>query len=155
MTESPRATGDTASRVWSAMHSFVTDQDRRRSVREALDLGPVKAALLIKLAQGQMTLREIARAIDVDPSAATVAVDKLEDRGLVRRTPHPDDNRRKLVHLTATGRAATARVQQILSEAPPALAALPAEDLALLEEILTRLDARTEPVSVRPIPGRA
>jgi len=38
--------------------------------------------VLIKLADGPMTLREIARAVDVDPPAATVGVDKLEARGL-------------------------------------------------------------------------
>src|SRR5580704_14369213 len=99
MTTRP-ATPDTASLVWTARRDFVTGQDRRRALHAALDLGPAKIELLIKLADGPMTLREIARAVEVDPPAATVGVDKLEARGLVRRTPHPDDNRRKLVHLT-------------------------------------------------------
>ena len=86
---------DTAARVWSALHEFVTGQDRRRALRAALDLGPGKVEVLIKLADGPMTLREIARAAEIDPPAATVGVDQLEARGLVHRTPHPDDNRRK------------------------------------------------------------
>jgi DNA-binding MarR family transcriptional regulator len=76
---------DTASRVWSALHKFVTGQDRRRALHAALDLGPGKVEVLIKLADGPMTLREIARAVDVDPPAATVGVDKLEARSLVHR----------------------------------------------------------------------
>jgi DNA-binding MarR family transcriptional regulator len=130
---------DTASRVWSAMHDFVTGQDRRRALHAALDLGPAKVELLIKLGDGPMTLREIARAVDVDPPAATVGVDKLEARGLVHRTAHPDDNRRKLVHLTEAGREAAQRGQAILNEPPAELANLGSGDLARLEEILARL----------------
>lgn len=129
----------TASRVWTALHEFVTGQDRRRALRATLDLGPGKVEVLIKLAAGPMTLREIASAVEIDPPAATVGVDKLEARGLVHRTPHPDDNRRKLVHLTDSGRGAARRGQAILDEPPPALAGLGADDLARLDEILTRL----------------
>src|ERR1035441_7585352 len=94
---------DTASRVWTALHEFVTGQDRRRALNAALDLGPAKVELLIKLTDGPMTLREIARAVDVDPPAATVGVDKLEARGLVHRTPHPDDNRKERLRLFRRG----------------------------------------------------
>ena len=57
---------DTASRVWTALHEFVTGQDRRRALHAALDLGPAKVELLIKLADGPMTLREIAHAVAAD-----------------------------------------------------------------------------------------
>src|SRR5450755_3443164 len=124
---------DTASRVWSALHEFVTGQDRRRALRAALDLGPGKVEVLIKLTDGPMTLREIARAAEIDPPAATVGVDQLEARGLVHRTPHPDDNRRKLVHLTDAGRDEAQRGRQILNEPPAALTSLDPDDLARLD----------------------
>ncbi|MGO9751132.1 MAG: MarR family winged helix-turn-helix transcriptional regulator [Solirubrobacteraceae bacterium] len=134
---------DTASRVWRALHEFVTGQDRRRALRAALDLGPGKVEVLIKLADGPMTLREIARAAEIDPPAATVGVDQLEARGLVHRTAHPDDNRRKLVHLTDAGREAAQRGQAILNEPPSALTNLDSDDLARLNEILIRLQTNT------------
>jgi len=134
---------DTASRVWTALYEFVTGQDRRRALRAALDLGPTRVELLIELADGPMTLREIARAVEIDPPAATVGVDQLEARGLVHRTPHPDDNRRKLVHLTDAGREAAQRGQAILSEPPPALTNLDPDELARLDEILTRLQTNS------------
>jgi DNA-binding MarR family transcriptional regulator len=134
---------DTASRVWSALHEFVTGQDRRRALRAALDLGPGKVEVLIKLTDGPMTLREIASAAEIDPPAATVGVDKLEARGLVHRTPHPDDNRRKLVHLTDAGRDAARRGQAILNEPPAALTSLDPDDLAWLDEILTRMQSHS------------
>jgi DNA-binding MarR family transcriptional regulator len=130
-----------ASRVWTALHEYVTGQDRRRALRAALDLGPGKVEVLIKLAGGPMTLREIALAVDVDPPAATVGVNQLEARGLVHRTAHPDDNRRKLVHLTDAGRDAARRARAILAEPPAELASLDPEDLARLDEILARLRA--------------
>jgi DNA-binding MarR family transcriptional regulator len=141
MTTQPAVPPDTASRVWTALQEFVTRQDRRRALHAALDLGPGKVEVLIKLADGPMTLREIARAVDVDPPAATVGIDRLEARGLVHRTPHPDDNRRKLVHLTDAGRDAARRAQAILTEPPAELAGLDSDDLARFDEILTRLQA--------------
>ncbi len=143
-TRSATALG-TASRVWRPLHEFVTGQDRRRALRAALDLGPGKVEVLIKLADGPMTLREIARAAEIDPPAATVGVDRLEARGLVHRTPDPDDNRRKLVHLTDAGRDAAQRGQAILDEPPSALTDLGSDDLARLDEILTRLQINRRP----------
>lgn len=130
-----------ASRVWTALYEYVTGQDRRRALRAALNLGPGKVEVLIKLADGPMTLREIADAVDVDPPAATVGVNQLEARGLVHRTAHPDDNRRKLVHLTDAGRDAARRAQAILGEPPAALASLNPGDLARLDAILAQLRA--------------
>jgi DNA-binding MarR family transcriptional regulator len=138
------ATG-TATRIWAVMQQFVTGHDRRHAVRSALDLGPVKVELLIGLTDGPMTLREIARAIAVDPPAATVAVDLLEARGLVQRAPHPDDNRRKLVHLTDAGRQTAARGRQILTEPPPSLTALPAEQLEALDQAFAALATDSMP----------
>jgi DNA-binding MarR family transcriptional regulator len=146
MTNRPATPPDTASRVWTALRESVTGQDRRRALHAALDLGPAKAELLIKLADGPITLREIARAVEADPPAATAGVDKLEARGLVHRTAYPGDNRRKLVHLTGAGREAARRGQAILSEAPPALTDLDSDDLARLDEILTRLQANRRPL---------
>jgi DNA-binding MarR family transcriptional regulator len=139
-------TDDTASaaQAWAEMLAFIMGQDRLRALRIELDLGVGKSELLIKLAQAPMTLREVAQAAEVDPSAATVAVDRLEQRGLVRRQAHPDDKRRRLVHLTDAGQRAAATAQRILTDPPPALAALDADDIAALTRIFAALNARPE-----------
>ena len=88
-----------------------------------------------------MTLRELARAIEDRPARR-----HRRRRQDWRRAawssapPHPDDNRRKLVHLTEAGRETAHRGQAILDEPPAPLAGLSADDLARLEEILHRLD---------------
>lgn len=140
MTARPSQPADPAVRVWTAMYDFVAAQDRRKPLRDVLDLGPLRVKLLAMLGDGPMTLREIAETFGIDAPAATVTIDKLEARGLVKRTPHPDDNRRKLVHITDPGRAAAARGQQILFDPPAALAGLAPEELAQLEQIMSRLD---------------
>jgi DNA-binding MarR family transcriptional regulator len=143
MASGSSAQTELAARVWSAMQAFVGAQDRRRDLQEALDLGRglgrVKA--LVLLSDGPMTLRDIAEANGVDAPYATVIVDKLVSRGLVERTAHPDDLRRKLVKLTAAGHEAAALAEQILAEPPAALVALAPADLALLDEVLTRVVA--------------
>ncbi|MBR7837015.1 MarR family transcriptional regulator [Actinospica durhamensis] len=141
--DTPTSSQDAASAqaAWAGMQAFVTGHDRRRDLRVELDLGAGKAELLIKLAQAPMTLREIAQAVDVDPSAATVGVDRLERRGLVRRGAHPDDSRRKLVHLTEAGLRAAATAERILADPPPELAVLDPRDLAALTRIFATLNA--------------
>jgi DNA-binding MarR family transcriptional regulator len=129
--------------AWSAMRAFVAAHDRRRELQVALGLGRGlgRVKVLVLLTGGPMTLRDLAEATGVDAPYATVIVDKLVSRELVERTAHPDDNRRKLVQLTASGRDAAALAGQILAEPPAALLALAPGDLALLEDVLTRLAA--------------
>lgn len=133
------------------MRAFVAAHDRRRELQEALGLGRGlgRVKVLVLLTDGAMTLRDIAEANRVDAPYATVIVDKLVSRGLAERTAHPDDNRRKLVQLTASGRDAAALAGQILAEPPAALLALPAADLALLDDVLTRL-VRTDASAPAP-----
>ncbi|SFW92137.1 MarR family winged helix-turn-helix transcriptional regulator [Amycolatopsis australiensis] len=137
----PGSDNASATRAWTEMVAFITGQDRLRALRLELDLGVGKAELLIKLARAPMTLREIAQAAEVDPSAATVAVDRLERRGLVRRQPHPEDKRRRLVHLTDAGLRAAEAARRILTDPPPALAALDRADIAALTRIFAALNA--------------
>ena len=48
--------------------------------------------------------QEIARQLGVDRTTMVGMVDRLEEKTLVRRRPHPDDRRKNVVELTATGR---------------------------------------------------
>lgn len=143
MTHQPPSSADAAVRVWATMQAFVAGQDRRQELREAFDFGRGlgRVALLLKLTDGPMTLREIAESQGVDAPYATVIVDKLVSRGLAERTPHPEDNRRKLVTLTDAGRDAAALARDIMARPPAALTELPASDLAALDQILARLTA--------------
>ena len=131
--------GDAASRAWRTMSDLVLDQNRKAAVSEALGLSFARVRALRRLAARPHTLRELAAELLADPPYVTLIVDDLEERGLVQRTPHPQDRRAKLVQLTDAGRAAAARADAILDTPPDALVGLSAEDLAALLRVLERL----------------
>jgi DNA-binding MarR family transcriptional regulator len=130
---------DLARRAWRAMSDVVLDHDRKDAVSAALGLSFARVRALRRLAAEPLTLRALAERLAADPPYVTLIVHDLEERGLVQRTPHPEDRRAKLVALTAEGRAAAARAGAILDDPPEALLAVPAEDLQALLRVLERL----------------
>lgn len=131
-----------ASRVWRALRTLVLEgNDGQREVCRALDLSFVKVKAVRRLAGQPMSLSRLASALLIDAPYATVIVGDLERRGLVTRSPNPDDGRSKLVSVTAAGRRAARLAEAILGEPPPALRALNAGDLAELERIMRALSA--------------
>lgn len=80
-----------------------------RRVRQARPVGDltvtqVSALTSLRLA-GALTPRELADVERVQPPTMTKIVGKLEDRGLVRRTPHPTDGRQVILTATEGGQA--------------------------------------------------
>jgi DNA-binding MarR family transcriptional regulator len=155
MAGSWRRSADPVQQVWALMQRFVEAHDRRGELAEALGfrLGGGRGKILFQLRDGPVTLGQLAEANGVDAPYATLIVDKLEARGLVERRPHPDDRRRKLVTLTAAGHNAIATADAILLRPPPAISSLPADDLAQLTALFTRLldaDAPEGPTSSAP-----
>lgn len=103
----------------------------------SLDLTTPQANALRDLNR-PMTMRELADVMVCDPSSVTYVVDRLEDRGLVERRPHPTDRRAKVLHLTDDGaRARAALIQRFEYESP--LAALTDTDLTALRAMLARV----------------
>jgi DNA-binding MarR family transcriptional regulator len=133
------ANADPAGRAWRAMSEMVLDHDRKLAVSEALGLSWTRSLALRRLAAEPLTLRALAERLQADPPYVTLMVDDLEKRGLVKRTPHPEDRRAKLVQLTPRGRKAAERADAILNEPPSALRDLPSKDLTTLARVLERL----------------
>ena len=132
---------DLARRAWRAMSEIALDRDRKAAVAKALGLSWTRVLALRRLATQPHTLRALAESLAADPPYVTLIVDDLEQRGLVRRTPHPKDRRAKLVRLTAAGRTAAARADALLEEPPNALHEVAGEDLAAFLRVLERLPA--------------
>lgn len=85
---------------------------RQASVRvlEPFGLRPVKGLVLAMIDQGADSPKEIAELLDVAPPMLSGLLADLEDRGLVVRTPHPDDRRRVRLGLSDEGRTVVERV---------------------------------------------
>jgi DNA-binding MarR family transcriptional regulator len=60
--------------------------------------------VLRAVADGGLTLTELAERLAVTKQAAIKVVDEMEARGFVAREPAPDDRRAKLLRLTERGR---------------------------------------------------
>jgi len=70
------------------------------TVGERLDLSMSERQCLAALAHGPRPARDIAEATHLTRGAITTLVDRLEQRGLVRRTPGTQDRRQVLVSMT-------------------------------------------------------
>ena len=73
-------------------------------VRMKLSPGVIKTLMRLAKEDG-VSMGEMARGIGCDPSYITALVDDLDERGLARREPAPDDRRVKIIVLTDAGRA--------------------------------------------------
>jgi MarR family transcriptional regulator, 2-MHQ and catechol-resistance regulon repressor len=68
------------------------------------------AVLEALLHKGPLPVNEIGKKVLLTSGSITVAVDRLEDKGLVERLAHGTDRRAKVVHLTKEGRKVITRV---------------------------------------------
>lgn len=131
--------------AWRAMCDLVLDNERRRDVSEAVGLSFGRIKAVRRLARRPMALGELASVLGIDPPYATVVVDDLEAKGLVRRRPHPTDRRAKLVEVTRRGKDLARRAEAILSTPPEPLSSLLQDDLESLVRILERLSSPEGP----------
>jgi DNA-binding MarR family transcriptional regulator len=117
---------------------------RLRQVRPVGELTQSQLSALTSLElAGAMTPRELADAERVQPPTLTRIIGKLEEMGLVQRTPHPTDGRQVILSATPAGRLVFAEHRRARDAwLTKRLAALPAEDRETIRaaaDILSRL----------------
>ena len=106
MTRTRTARRPTAAALATELRDGIIRLNRRlRQVRPLGELtqSQISALTSLELA-GALTPRELAEAERVQPPTMTKIVAKLEDRGLVQRTPHPTDGRQVILAATERGR---------------------------------------------------
>lgn len=132
---------DRADAVWRLMSSLViNNQDTwKRAVVDRTGLPFSRIRILSRLAREPLSVKQIAAAATIDAPAATVAVNDLEERGLVVRQIDPANRRSKTVSVTAAGRELLAIIDAVENPAPTALKELGAMDLVALQELLHKL----------------
>lgn len=130
-----------ADEVWRLMASVVHENRDgwKRAVVERSGLPFSRIRVLRRLAQAPMTVKALADAATMDAPAATVAVNDLEQRGLVVRQVDPGDRRSKKVSLTDRGRDLIELIEAVDDPAPAPLRALSATELAALQALLEKL----------------
>jgi len=83
-------------------------------------------------------MSELAQALFCDNSNVTGIVDRLEERGLVRREAAEGDRRVKLLVLTKEGERMRVEITKRMAEPPAPIASLSEKDQRALRDILQR-----------------
>ena len=137
------ADADLADEVWRAMATVVFD-NRDAWKRDVIDVSGLpfsRIRVLRRLVRRPMTAKEIAEAATMDTPATSVAVNDLEDRGLIVRETNPANRRCKVISLTEAGRRTVAAIEAVDDPAPRPFAALSHDELRSLRTVLSKLTA--------------
>jgi DNA-binding MarR family transcriptional regulator len=114
-------------------------------------------AVLFALRDGVTSPVLIARRLRVNRAVVTGLLDRMEQRGLVRREADPVDRRRQHIVMTPAGAAASAAItQSLISDLTAQLDLASSEDMVAAERTLTLLaEAITALEAVTPVPAGA
>ena len=132
-------------KVALAVREAITKINRRlRQTRPLGELTVAQISALLSLdVAGALTPRELADVERVQPPTMTRIVARLEERGLVQRSPHPTDGRQVILAASPEGRRVLGEYQRARDEwlalRLDGLTAAERETLARAAEILTRL----------------
>jgi len=118
-----------------------------RRVRQTRPVGELTIAQVSALqtldVAGAMTPRELADAERVQPPTITKIVARLEEKGLVQRTPHPTDGRQVILAPSPAGRELVRAYRRVgdewLAQRLARLSADERETLVRAADILTRV----------------
>ena len=93
--------------LWKAARAV--EAYAEKSVSELEMCGSDFAVLEALLHKGPLPINEIGKKVLLTSGSITVAVDRLETKGLVERRAHGTDRRARIVHLTKVGRKVITR----------------------------------------------
>ena len=106
-----------------------------------------QALFMIARADGGLTQRELADALDIGAPATVALVDRMERDGLVVRSAVPGDRRRKAVRATAASRRLYARIDATAGALRrEVLAGLTRDEASTLASLLAKARERVEAV---------
>jgi MarR family 2-MHQ and catechol resistance regulon transcriptional repressor len=105
-----------------------------------MGLSPVMGHFLDEIARMPPgPISQLVTRMNVDPGWVTDVIDRLEERGDVRRIPSKEDRRVKIIELTDKGRQSWREMDDAIATAPPELAELGEHELRSLLRIAERL----------------
>lgn len=107
--------------------------------RHGLGLGQWYMLRVLWVEDG-LTQRELSARIGTGEPSAVQALNGLQDMGLIKRTPDPDDGRRNIIRLTPAGRRLGVKLSPIVEEMNEAIGAdLSGRERATLRALVLRV----------------
>jgi len=128
-----------AGEAWAALAELFFHFGRPQIIDagNALELSPPQG-IVIRFLDEPRPMGELAAMMRCDSSNMTGIVDRLEERGLVRRTAAEGDRRIKLIALTGQGQELRTEMTRRMAEPPEPIERLSAKDQRALRDILRR-----------------
>jgi DNA-binding MarR family transcriptional regulator len=117
---------------------MVSNKKRFLTTGGEFDLAPQQMIALRVLGSGPRKMSDLAHTLFCDNSNVTGIVDRLEERGLVRRVAAEGDRRVKLLVLTEDGEWMREQITKRMAEPPAPIASLSKKDQRALRDILKR-----------------
>jgi len=132
-------TTNAASEAWGGLLEvfFTLGRPKIMSAGQELMLSPPQGIVLRFLDQPR-PMGELAAMMRCDNSNMTGIVDRMEERGLVRRASAEGDRRVKLIELTEEGERVRDEMARLIAEPPEPIANLSTADQRTLRDILRR-----------------
>src|SRR5205809_1126209 len=148
---------DPGSEAWSLIHwLWVANKQRFFAMSQEFELAPQQMIALRMLGAGPRKMSELAQALFCDNSNVTGIVDRLEERGLVRREAAEGDRRVRLLVLTKEGDRVRGEITKRMAEPPPPIASLSEKDQRALRDILKRAaEGVTDADAAEALAGKA
>lgn len=126
------------SRLGYTLMRLLLARAKETFAQEGLSLLQAEVLRLVK--EGIQVPSRIAEHLEVLPSQVSHLLASMEEAGLLRRQPDPEDRRRVLLHLTPKGEAVQKRLQEAWLRAyGQHLARLSPEELNLFRNLLHKL----------------
>jgi DNA-binding MarR family transcriptional regulator len=113
--EPRRGLGHVIGRVRAQMLAAIDTELTKDEFLGPLEVTSAQLIVIVNLAgrEGATSASELCKGISYDAGAMTRMLDRLEAKGLVRRTRSPDDRRLVNLELTQAGKAAYPRLREI------------------------------------------
>ena len=102
-------------RQWSRLVWATSVRPMYRRLMEH-DLSLAELVVLRQMQRGSLTVAAVADCLQLSPSAASRAIDRLVRDGLIRREENPDDRRQKLITMTTAGQGLVGEMEAIFAE---------------------------------------
>jgi DNA-binding MarR family transcriptional regulator len=140
--EPRRGLGNLIGRVRAQMLMALDAELARDEFLGPLEVTSAQLIVIVSLAgrDGATSASELCKGISYDAGAMTRMLDRLEAKGLVRRTRSPDDRRLVNLELTDDGKAAYPRLREIsMRVLNRSLRDFSPDEAQMLESLLLRL----------------